>query len=385
MKVGGPRLAGAPQAGKSHRRGGWLRQIDRPVEPWPQRSEFPRSSPRYSMAPREAAARRRRSDRPMLRCTLQKALQSPGSRRRDTRLHNSGGNAVAIVEGRRRRAGTPGSLTPGPDPGVALDDALASTQKQWALRFKLQYRDTGSWQGKPKARRPTRACSSLLCRRSNHRDIWDRAGSILSPQCDKFRFLHSGGKIKIVVASKQGKEAVIALLGPGEFFGEGCLIGQPLRLGTAKAMGDARVMRVEKAEMIGSFAPSRRSAVFTAHLLTRNSRVEEDLVDQLFNSSEKRLARTLLMLANFGKEGSPSRSPRRSARKRWPRSSARPGRASAFHEQVQEARLHRLQWGAGVHSSLLSVVLARLGLQDSRGDFSIDVFILEQSAFTFPC
>ena len=114
------------------------------------------------------------------------------------------------------------------------------------------------------------------------------------------------GKIKIVVASKQGKEAVVALLGPGEFFGEGCLIGQPLRLATAKAMVESEVMRVGKAEMIRVLHDEPAfGELFMAHLLTRNSRVEEDLVDQLFNSSEKRLARTLLLLANFGKEGGP--------------------------------------------------------------------------------
>jgi CRP/FNR family cyclic AMP-dependent transcriptional regulator len=114
------------------------------------------------------------------------------------------------------------------------------------------------------------------------------------------------GKIKITVESKQGKEAVIAILGPGEFLGEGCLIGQPLRLATAKAMGESEVMRVGKAEMVRVLHEEPAfGELFLAYLLTRNSRVEEDLVDQLFNSSEKRLARTLLLLANFGKEGGP--------------------------------------------------------------------------------
>ena len=114
------------------------------------------------------------------------------------------------------------------------------------------------------------------------------------------------GRIKIVVSSSDGREAVIAFLGPGEFFGEGCLIGQPLRLATAKAVVDSEVMRVAKAEMLRVLhAEPTFAELFTAHLLTRNSRVEEDLVDQLFNSSEKRLARTLLILANFGKGGDP--------------------------------------------------------------------------------
>jgi len=114
------------------------------------------------------------------------------------------------------------------------------------------------------------------------------------------------GKIKITVESKQGKEAVIAIMGAGEFLGEGCLIGQPLRLATAKAMAESELMRVGKAEMIRVLHEEPTfGELFMTHLLTRNSRVEEDLVDQLFNSSEKRLARTLLLLANFGKEGGP--------------------------------------------------------------------------------
>jgi len=114
------------------------------------------------------------------------------------------------------------------------------------------------------------------------------------------------GKVKIVVASKQGKEAVISILGPGEFFGEGCLIGQPLRLATARTMAASEIMRVEKAEMLRVLHEQPAfGELFIAYLLTRNSRVEEDLVDQLFNSSEKRLARTLLLLASIGKDGAP--------------------------------------------------------------------------------
>ena len=112
------------------------------------------------------------------------------------------------------------------------------------------------------------------------------------------------GKIKLAVTSQQGRQAVVAILGAGEFFGEGCLIGQPLRLATASTITDCEIMRVQKTEMIRILhAEPTFAEMFMAHLLTRNSRVEEDLVDQLFNSSEKRLARTLLLLANFGKEG----------------------------------------------------------------------------------
>ena len=115
------------------------------------------------------------------------------------------------------------------------------------------------------------------------------------------------GKVKLTVVSEQGKEAVVAILGPGHFFGEGCLNGHPLRIATARTVDDDSVVtRLEKATMIATVHQEAEfSELFMAYLLTRNSRIEEDLIDQLFNSSEKRLARLLLLLANFGKEGKP--------------------------------------------------------------------------------
>ena len=114
------------------------------------------------------------------------------------------------------------------------------------------------------------------------------------------------GKVKITVVSEQGKEAVVAVLGPEEFLGEGCLTGQPLRMATAVAMTECEIMRLEKATMIRVLHEEPAfSEMFVSYLLARTLRVEEDLVDQLFNSSEKRLARALLLLANFGKEGRP--------------------------------------------------------------------------------
>ena len=113
------------------------------------------------------------------------------------------------------------------------------------------------------------------------------------------------GKVKITVVSELGKEAVVAILGPDEFCGEGCR-RQPLRLATATAMTDCEIMRLEKATMIRVLHEEPAfSEMFVSHLLARTIRVEADLVDQLFNSSEKRLARALLLLANFGKEGQP--------------------------------------------------------------------------------
>ena len=114
------------------------------------------------------------------------------------------------------------------------------------------------------------------------------------------------GKVKVAVMSEQGKEAVVALLGPDEFVGEGCLIGQPKRLATASAMTECETTRVSKTEIQRVLHDEPAfSEMFVSHILARNARVEEDLVDQLFNSTEKRLARLLLLLANFGKEGRP--------------------------------------------------------------------------------
>ena len=114
------------------------------------------------------------------------------------------------------------------------------------------------------------------------------------------------GKVKVTVVSRQGKEAVVAILGTDEFVGEGCLTGQPKRLATASAMTECVTMRVEKTEIQRLLQEEPTfSQMFVSHVLARTARVEEDLIDQLFNSTEKRLARLLLLLANFGKEGRP--------------------------------------------------------------------------------
>src|ERR1700681_3706015 len=119
-------------------------------------------------------------------------------------------------------------------------------------------------------------------------------------------FFIQSGKVKKIVVSEQGKEAVVALLGTDDFFGEGCLTGQPLRMSTVSAMTECVIVRIAKADITRVIHEEPAFAeLFISHLLARNSRVEEDLVDQLFNSSEKRLARVLLLLANFGKEARP--------------------------------------------------------------------------------
>ncbi|HET9359780.1 MAG TPA: Crp/Fnr family transcriptional regulator [Vicinamibacterales bacterium] len=120
-------------------------------------------------------------------------------------------------------------------------------------------------------------------------------------------YIQSGG-VKLSVLSKAGKEAVVAMLGPGDFFGEGCLASQPLRMGTATATMPSAILLIRKAQMSSLLHQQHAmSDRFISHMLTRNIRIEEDLVDQLFNSSEKRLARTLLLLARYGREARPVR------------------------------------------------------------------------------
>jgi CRP-like cAMP-binding protein len=167
------------------------------------------------------------------------------------------------------------------------------------------------------------------------------------------------GKIKIVVASEQGKEAVVGILSPGEFFGEGCLSGQPLRLATAIAMTQSQIVRVSKAEMVRVLhAEPSFAELFMAHLLMRNSRVEEDLVDQLFNSSEKRLARTLLLLANVGKDGGPQPITTPISQETLAEiiGTTRP-RVSMFMNKFRKLGFIDYNGHLQVHSSLLSVLL----------------------------
>jgi CRP/FNR family cyclic AMP-dependent transcriptional regulator len=167
------------------------------------------------------------------------------------------------------------------------------------------------------------------------------------------------GKIKIVVASREGKEAVVGVMGPGDFFGEGCLIGQPLRLATAKAMVESQVVRVGKAEMFRVLHDEPSFAeLFMTHLLMRNSRVEEDLVDQLFNSSEKRLARTLLLLANIGKDGGPQAIPTGISQETLAEIiGTTRSRVSVFMNKFRKLGFIEYNGHLQVHSSLLSVLL----------------------------
>jgi CRP-like cAMP-binding protein len=188
-----------------------------------------------------------------------------------------------------------------------------------------------------------------------------RKGDVVFQQADPADavFYVRKGKIKIVVASKQGKEAVVAMLGADEFLGEGCLTGQPLRLATAVAMSDSEVVRVGKVEMVRVLHDEPAfGEMFIAHLLVRNSRVEEDLVDQLFNSSEKRLARTLLLLANFGKEEGAQPIMAKISQETLAEivGTTRP-RVSMFMNKFRKLGFISYNGTIKIHSSLLSVVL----------------------------
>ena len=167
------------------------------------------------------------------------------------------------------------------------------------------------------------------------------------------------GKVKITVVSEQGKEAVVAVLGPDEFCGEGCLTGQPLRLATATAMTECEIMRLEKATMIRVLHEEPAfSEMFVSHLLARTLRVEADLVDQLFNSSEKRLARALLLLANFGKEGEPEPILAKISQETLAEMiGTTRSRVSAFMNKFRELGLIDYNGRIEVHRSLLNVVL----------------------------
>jgi CRP/FNR family transcriptional regulator, cyclic AMP receptor protein len=137
-----------------------------------------------------------------------------------------------------------------------------------------------------------------------------RPGDVIFTQgdpCDHVLYIQKGG-VKLSVLSKTGREAVVAILSRGEFFGEGCLAGQPRRMGSATAAMDSTILHVEKDQMVRLLHKQRAlSDRFIAHMLKRNIRIEEDLVDQLFNSSEKRLARALLLLARYGMHDRPVR------------------------------------------------------------------------------
>jgi CRP-like cAMP-binding protein len=171
-------------------------------------------------------------------------------------------------------------------------------------------------------------------------------------------YIQQGG-VRLSVVNETGKEAVVGVLGPGDFFGEGCLAGQPLRIGTATAIAPTTALVIEKAEMIRVLhAEHEFSDRFISYMLSRNIRIEEDLVDQLFNSSEKRLARTLLLLARYGKEDKPQRVlPKISQEMLAEMVGTTRSRVNFFMNKFKKLGFIKYNGGLQINTSLLSVVL----------------------------
>ncbi len=167
------------------------------------------------------------------------------------------------------------------------------------------------------------------------------------------------GRVKLSVVNESGKEAVVAVLGPNDFLGEGCLTGQPIRMSTANAIAPSTLLVIEKDEMIRVLHEEHElSDRFIAYMLSRNIRVEEDLVDQLFNSTEKRLARTLLLLARYGKENEPQKVvPKVSQEVLAEMIGTTRSRVNLFMNKFKKLGFIRYNGGLHIDSSLLSVVL----------------------------
>jgi CRP/FNR family transcriptional regulator, cyclic AMP receptor protein len=167
------------------------------------------------------------------------------------------------------------------------------------------------------------------------------------------------GRVKLSVVNRMGREAVVAVLGPGDFLGEGCLTGQPIRIGSATAMAATTVLLIEKNEMIRVLHVEHElSDRFISFMLSRNIRVEEDLVDQLFNSSEKRLARALLLLSRYGKQDGPQAVlPKVSQEMLAEMIGTTRSRVSLFMNKFRKLGFIHYNGGIEVHNSLLSVVL----------------------------
>ncbi len=178
----------------------------------------------------------------------------------------------------------------------------------------------------------------------------DRAKNVL--------YIQKGG-VRLSVINETGKEAVVAVLGPGDFFGEGCLAGQPVRIGSATAVTATTVLVIEKKEMVRVLhAEHTFSDRFISYMLSRNVRIEEDLVDQLFNSSEKRLARTLLLLARYGKEDKPQRVlPKVSQEMLAEMVGTTRSRVNFFMNKFRKMGFIKYNGGLQINTSLLSVVL----------------------------
>jgi CRP/FNR family cyclic AMP-dependent transcriptional regulator len=214
---------------------------------------------------------------------------------------------------------------------------------------------------KPKPKRPFNAQAFLDSAGVKKKIAEYRRGQIIFTQgdpCGHVLYIQRG-TVKLSVLSKSGREAVVAMLGLGEFFGEGCLAGQPVRMGTATATSDCTILLVDKEQMVRLLHKQHAlSDRFIAHMLARNIRIEEDLIDQLFNSSEKRLARTLLLLARYGKHDKPVRAvPPISQETLAEIVGTTRSRVNYFMKKFQRLGFIDYADGLKVNNSLLTVVL----------------------------
>jgi len=267
----------------------------------------------------------------------------------------------AVALDRERDGGSPGV----PSRAVTGVGFMPNSDTDWCdeqKQFILTVGCCGAESVMAKKAKSTFEPKEFLATVNGGRTVSDyKKGEIIFSQGDPADsvFYVQKGKVKVTVLSEQGKEAVVAILGPDEFCGEGCLTGQPKRLATVSAMTECGIMRLEKAAMIRVLHEEPAfSEMFVSHLLTRTLRVEADLVDQLFNSSEKRLARALLLLANFGKEGRPETAIAKVSQETLAEMiGTTRSRVSFFMNKFRKLGLINYNGHLEVHSSLLNVVL----------------------------
>jgi CRP-like cAMP-binding protein len=222
----------------------------------------------------------------------------------------------------------------------------------------LNNHDKGRARRDPLAFDPNLLLSKLGTAKTVHQYRDKRAVFSQGDPADAVFYIQKG-RVKLTVVSKRGKEAVIAVLQQGDFFGEGCLAAQPLRISSAAAMQNVTITRLEKKTMVGLLHQEPEFAeMFIAYLLSRNIRIEEDLVDQLFNSSEKRLARLLLLLAHYGKDSKPETVlPRMSQETLAEMIGTTRSRVSHFMNRFRKMGFIDYNGALHVHSALLTVVL----------------------------
>jgi CRP/FNR family cyclic AMP-dependent transcriptional regulator len=226
-------------------------------------------------------------------------------------------------------------------------------------RGNLVARRNGRMTPKPKPLFDPKTFLTMIGKGKTHTDYPKNQKVFSQGDAAQAIFYIQKGKVKLTVVSQQGKEAVIAILGGGDFFGEGCLAGQPVRMSTVTTLEGSSIVRIDKADTVRVLHDEPAfSEMFLHYLLSRNVRIEEDLVDHLFNSSEKRLARVLLLLANFGKEGKPETViPKMSQETLAEIIGTTRSRVSFFMNKFRKLGFITYNGHLEVHSSLLNVVL----------------------------